>query len=218
MAKRWGKRIGRASTKKKPVKQYEHKAGQPLNKPRKVILFSGHMIDAPGRPEPRFPPEKEDKAAEAIASTLDEFGIGEEDLALCGGACGGDLLFAEACLQRGLRLEVRIPFDEPSFLRESVSFAGDRWRDRFYRVKAHPNTVLFAMPEELNAPPKGVNSHARNNLWQLYSALAWGSDKVRFICLWNRKGGDGPGGTKHMDEAVLKHSGQAHVLDTTTLW
>ena len=27
--------------------------------PRQVILFSGHMIDAPGRPTPRFPAEKE---------------------------------------------------------------------------------------------------------------------------------------------------------------
>ena len=27
--------------------------------PRYVFLFSGHMIDAPGRKEPRFPPEKD---------------------------------------------------------------------------------------------------------------------------------------------------------------
>ena len=27
--------------------------------PRKVVLFSGHMIDAPGREKPRFPPDKE---------------------------------------------------------------------------------------------------------------------------------------------------------------
>jgi hypothetical protein len=27
--------------------------------PRKVALFSGHMIDAPGREKPRFPPDKE---------------------------------------------------------------------------------------------------------------------------------------------------------------
>ena len=27
--------------------------------PRKVVLFSGHMIDAPGRKKPRFPSDKE---------------------------------------------------------------------------------------------------------------------------------------------------------------
>jgi len=34
--------------------------------PRKVVLFSGHMIDAPGREKPRFPPDKEPIAASAI--------------------------------------------------------------------------------------------------------------------------------------------------------
>ena len=40
--------------------------------PRKVLLFSGHMIDAPGRKEMRFPADKEPTAADAIARTLDE--------------------------------------------------------------------------------------------------------------------------------------------------
>ena len=33
------------------------------NTPRQVVLFSGHMIDAPGREKPRFPPDKEPIAA-----------------------------------------------------------------------------------------------------------------------------------------------------------
>jgi hypothetical protein len=186
--------------------------------PRRVFLFSGHMIDTPGRREPRFPADKEPIAAEAIDATLDELGVGAEDVALCGGACGGDVLFAEACLERALRLEVRLPFDESKFLRESVTFAGDKWRDRFYKVKANPKTRFLIMPEELGPLPKGANSYARNNLWQLYTALAWGPDRVHFICLWNRKGGDGPGGTKHMHDIVLAHAGQVVILDTTTLW
>jgi tetratricopeptide (TPR) repeat protein len=186
--------------------------------PNQVLLFSGHLIDAPGRAEPRFPSDKERIAAAAIAAKLDELEAGSEDLALCGGACGGDLLFAEACLQRGLHLEVYIPFDEPIFLRGSVTSAGDQWRDRFYKVKAHPLTRLLIMPEELGPLPKKADPYARNNLWQLYTALAWGPEKVCFICLWDRKEGDGPGGTKHMYDTVLKHSGQVHVLDTTKLW
>ena len=31
--------------------------------PRQVLLFSGHMVDAPGRTEPRFPPMLEAAAA-----------------------------------------------------------------------------------------------------------------------------------------------------------
>lgn len=129
----------------------------------------------PNRKERRFPNDKKyiDIAANVIALKLDELGAKKDDLALCGGACGGDLLFAEACLDRGLNLEIRIPFDEPTFLRKSVTFAGDVWRNRFYKVRDNPNTKLFIMPEELGDPPKCVDAYARNNLWQLYTALAW---------------------------------------------
>jgi tetratricopeptide (TPR) repeat protein len=186
--------------------------------PRQVFLFSGHMIDAPDRKDPRFPADKEPIAAKAIADKLDALGAGPEDLALCGGACGGDLLFAEACLARGSKLELRIPFDEPTFIRKSVAFAPGNWTDRFYQVKGNPNTRLLVMPDELGPAAKEANPYARDNLWQLYAALSWGPDKVRFVCLWNRKGGDGPGGTEHMFETVQKYSGRVYVLDTNLLW
>jgi tetratricopeptide (TPR) repeat protein len=187
--------------------------------PRRVFLFSGHMIDTPGRADPRFPPAKEPIATRAIAEKLDELGAAHsEDIALCGGACGGDLLFAEACLARGLHLEVRIPFDESTFLHESVNFAGDQWRERYYNVKKNPNTSLLIMPDELGPLPFKSNPYERNNLWQLYSALSWGAEKINFICLWNRKGGDGPGGTKHMHDEVRKRAGQVFVLDTNILF
>ena len=74
------------------------------------------------------------------------------------------------------------------------------------------------MPDELGPAAKDANPYARDNLWQLYAALSWGPDKVRFVCLWNRKGGDGPGGTEHMFETVQKYSGRVYVLDTNLLW
>ena len=74
------------------------------------------------------------------------------------------------------------------------------------------------MPEELGQAPERINSYDRNNVWQLYTALAWQPDKVRFITLWNRKKGDGPGGTKHMHDEVVKHSGHVYILDTNELF
>ncbi|HTN72123.1 MAG TPA: TRAFs-binding domain-containing protein, partial [Methylomirabilota bacterium] len=186
--------------------------------PRQVFIFSGHMIDAPDRKEPRFPPDKEKIAAAAIAAKLDELKAGEGDLAFCGGTCGGDLLFAEACLERGLGLDVRIPFDEPTFLHNSVAFAGENWVERYYQMKSSQKTKLYVMPDEQGPAPNGVNPYARNNFWRLYTALAWGPDKVRFICLWNRKSGGGVGGTQHMVETVQKYSGRVYIVDTTKLW
>jgi len=52
--------------------------------PRKVVLFSGHMIDAPGRPKPRFPADKVPIAAGEIARMLGQISVGRGDLAICG--------------------------------------------------------------------------------------------------------------------------------------
>ena len=191
---------------------------KPPFEPRYVFLFSGHMVDAPGRVPPRFPADKEKIAAQAITKKVGELDAGPKDLALCGGACGGDLLFAEACLKLGVHLQIRIPFDEPTFLKNSVTFAEGNWGERYDAVKNNELTELFIMPKELGPTSENVNPYERSNLRQLYTALSMGPQKVRFICLWDRKGGDGPGGTKHMHDSVKKRSGLVYVLDTNVLF
>ena len=183
--------------------------------PRKAALFSGHMIDAPGRAVPRFPPDKEPGAAEAIGRALDEIGVGAGDLCICGGACGGDLLFAEAALARGARLELYIPFEEPQFLEKSVTFAGEGWRERFAAVKAR--ATLHILPRERETAD-GADAYEQNNIWMLEAAERFGADKVEFICLWNGQAGDGPGGTKHLMEEVRRKGGRVIWLDTRKLW
>jgi len=184
--------------------------------PRKVALFSGHMIDAPGRATPRFPPDKEPVAAAAIAAALAELDLGAGDLAICGGACGGDLLFAEAALSRGARLELYIPFDEPTFLEKSVDFADKDWPARFLAARAR--AALHVLPFERGPTPAGEDPYERNNRWMLDQASRFAPDKADFVCLWNGEGGDGPGGTKHMMEEVRGRGGRARWLDTTKLW
>ena len=191
--------------------------GDATKAPRKVFLFSGHMIDAPGRPKPRFPPAREPAAARAIAAKLDELGGGAGDLAICGGACGGDLLFAEMALARGLRLQVLIPFDEPTFLAQSVDFADADWRRRFFAATTHPAASLQTMPNVLGPSAPEIDPYERENQWLLDTALEWGAEKLHFICLWDGGGGDGPGGTRHMVERVKQSQGTVHWLDVRTL-
>lgn len=181
--------------------------------PSKVFLFSGHMIDAPNRKSPRFTPSKEPNAIKYISDQLQQLNAGPTDIGLCGGACGGDIIFAEACLERGMRLEIRLPYKIPEFIAKSIAFAGSGWRDRFYKIQQHRDTSLFIMPDELGPTPNGINDYARNNRWQLYTALTWGAENVRFICLWDGKSGDGPGGTKHMHEEISSQSGHIYLID-----
>ena len=188
-----------------------------IGEPRQVFLFSGHMVDAPDRSPARFPPEKEPQAAAAIANVLDELGAGADDVAISSGACGSDLLFAEACLKRNVRVEIYLPLVEEKFLENSVDFAGKQWRDRFFAVKKQVESWRI-MPQELRPTPAREDPFACVNLWMLDQALAYGTKKVCFICLWDRRAGDGPGGTKHLHDAVIQRGGKAYVLDTTKLW
>ena len=184
--------------------------------PRNVLLFSGHMIDAPGRKQPRFPADKELMARDAIVDTLNQCGAGPGDLAICGGACGGDLIFAEACLARGTGLELYLPFDQPTFLAESVDFAGANWHHRF--LAAASKATMHVAPAELGPLPPGEGPYKRNNMWMLESAARFGPKKIVFICLWDGQGGDGPGGTLHLMEEAGRKSERMYWLDTRKLW
>ena len=186
------------------------------DQPQNVVLFSGHMIDAPDRKARRFPPDREPVAASAIAATLAKIGAAAGDLAICGGACGGDLLFAEACLAKSMRLEIYIPLDEPEFLAHSVDFAGGNWHDRYLAAKAKAS--LHVAPDELGALSERENPYERNNQWMLRAAGRFGGERMAFICLWNGQGGDGPGGAQHLMSEARKKTGRVYWLDSRKLW
>lgn len=185
-------------------------------RPRKVLLFSGHLVDAPSRPVPRFPQDKAGIAAAKIAEALDSLEAGREDVALTQGACGGDLLFAEECRRRGMRVLLLQPFAEPSFIERSVFCPpqAEAWRARYLALTAGLQDPPRSMPAELGPTPPGRDPYVLCNLWLLHTALSWGLDKLCFICLWNGGGGDGPGGTAHMHDTLKALTGRVVWLDT----
>lgn len=181
-----------------------------------VYLFSGHMIDHPDRSDPRFPPEMEQEAFQRIEKVLDKLHPVSGDITIAAGAaCGGDILFIEACLKRDMRIEIYLPFDEAQFIEASVSFAGEEWVERFHAIRHHPNVTIHLQPERLGPVPEGDDPYSRNNRWALYSTLCYGIERVRLVVLWNGKGGDGPGGTAHMVREVRRLGGIVEHLDTT---
>jgi len=188
--------------------------------PTRVVVFSGHMVDNPadrgeGKAKPaRFPPTKIRPAAARIRAALDETGAGAGDLGLSGGASGGDLLFAEACLERGMRVELHLARPENEFLAESVTFADpDRqWEQRFMQAKENPASAVLVMPEELGPTPEGISIHDRCNRWILYTALSQGLRKTSFVTLWDGAPGDGPGGTQNMVELVRRLTGRQPII------
>ena len=165
-----------------------------LKVPR-VVVFSGHMIDRPDRPEPRFPASEEARVAAEIRQRLEGMDAG---LGYASAACGADILFLEAMLERGGEIHVFLPHSAEEFCKRSVDFA-DGWHERFERVLAAAASVLVAND-------KGASDHPADyefvNLVRDGSALL----KARTIesstvglAVWDGRKGDGRGGT---DSAV----------------
>jgi tetratricopeptide (TPR) repeat protein len=194
------------------------RAGAPFE-PRQVLLFSGHRVDAPGRAKPRFPASMVPLAAAEIERTLDALDAGPADTALMQAAAGGDLMFAQACVARGVRVQLLLPLPEPEFIEQSVLGTDDLedWRARYFTLRAALHDPPRILPDELGPLPANGNAFERCNLWLLYTALARGIDKVRFVCLWDGGGGDGPGGTAHMFREVRRRTGRVSWIDTRRL-
>jgi hypothetical protein len=190
-----------------------------LQPPRQVLLFSGHLVDAPDRASARFPAEKVGAAARRIAAELERLEAGPADLALTQGAAGGDLLFAEACLARGVPLQLLLPLPEDEFIARSIlpCVDGAAWRDRYLAVKARLTLRPLLADAVLGPLPAGADPFERANRWLLDSALLHGAHRLRFITLWDGAGGDGPGGTQHMVDEVRRHHGESVWIDTRSL-
>jgi tetratricopeptide (TPR) repeat protein len=177
----------------------------------KVITFSGHMIDTPQRPTERFPPRKEGAVRERMANQLETWKIGPGHLAICGGARGGDILFAELCVERGAEVWIFLALSQNEFLEESVRLPDTTWEDRFFALKDRANVKTFSQIERLKAPPKGTSVFARNNLWMVNTARVEANDPKNLyaILVWDEKPtGDGPGGTSDFERRVKQLGGR----------
>jgi len=107
-----------------------------------VVMFTGHMIDAPGK-QARFPEEIVDAARAAIGDALDAIGPA---IGYCSLACGGDLLFFNEMQKRNLELRAYLPFERKDFERESVAFAGENWVEHYRRAhRSARRTLRYAV-------------------------------------------------------------------------
>ena len=199
----------------------------------RVILFTGHRVDAPNREKPRFPATQEATARAAIKSAVEAVVAAasekEQIVAIAGAASGADLLFLEICEELGLsrpivrRIFLIIPRDD--YVRESVAPSGPGWVGRFNRQandqSGKATTRYYQGGLDLPAWLQDKANYSvweRSNLWMLHNALWLGGTKTTLIALWDGESGDGPGGTKHMVESAAARGAETVVLDTKQLF
>ena len=203
--------------------------------PERVLLFTGHRVDAPKRERPRFPPAAEAKARAMIreaveaelADTRQEAGGAAEVrvTGIAGGASGGDVLFHEVCKELAIPTRMYLALPRDAYVKASVADAGPKWVRRFDRLLAEVPTRVLAEDQELPRWLRGAAKAGdysiwqRNNLWMLAAALEAAPDArhLTLIALWNGEAGDGPGGTAHMIEIVRERGGRTIILDARKL-
>jgi hypothetical protein len=195
--------------------------------PSRVMLFTGHMVDAPDRPKEkmRFPPtpQAEAKARAMIEEAVRKEVTGHEavTVGIAGGACGGDILFHEVCDQLGVSTEVYLALPAAKFQVESVQRGGPGWVERFQTLterriprELQPNKAL---PRWLSDKPD-YDIWERNNLWMMFNALAMGARRLTLMALYNReREPDGPGGTGHLVTEASKWGFKPVELDAREL-
>jgi len=188
----------------------------------RVILFTGHRIDAPDRQKPRFPRDREDQARAMILKAVSE--VKEKAtgklLGISGGACGGDILFHEVCEQLNIESQMYLVLPKNEYITASVDDGGPEWVERFKRLfdQKHP-TILDEsgeLPRWLHAR-KDYSIWQRSNLWILHTALALSKDNLTLIALWNGEVGDASGGTEDMVQRAQNRGATFIHLDACEL-
>jgi hypothetical protein len=167
----------------------------------RVLVFTGHRIDAPERESPRFPTQAADEASRLIRAAVSqekERANAAAVVGFAGGASGGDIIFHEQCEAVSIPTTVMLALPPRRFAARSVDDAGPEWTARFDRIcDTHPVRVL-ADATDADAD----DLWQRTNLWILDTAGGIQADANTLIAFWDGSTGDGPGGTEEMVRAA----------------
>jgi hypothetical protein len=200
---------------------------KPAALPVRVILFTGHMLDAPGRDKDkaRFPntPEAVAAARKMIEKVVKEEMNEDGGVAfgIAGGACGSDILFHEVCNALNIPTQLLLALPEAQFQAESVNRGGVDWVMRYQRLCQRVTPRVLADSKDLPrwlSGRKGYDIWQRNNLWMMFNALATQARNLTLIALYNReKDPDGPGGTAHLVNVAANWGFKTVELDARQL-
>lgn len=166
------------------------------------------MIDGPDRSaNPRFPATNEGKVKEEILAYLK--GFSQPVRGIASGACGGDILFLESCLESGIPAEMYLPYGPAVFKKASVSFAGKSWEARF-------DKLVYSLPVHiLGTIEENENVYFQVNEWMLREAMMNGYEHMTLIAVWNGMNNAAKGGAGSMVAAAKKHGAKTIVINPT---
>jgi hypothetical protein len=185
---------------------------------KRVLIFTGHLIDAAGRQEKRFPLEMMEDARRLIRTYIDEeIRHDAPDIAITSLGAGGDMIFADEVLKSGIPLIVFLPFEKERFLEESVSYKkaekdkeSSRWPQEFERILKKAERVIYSNEGTAgNSPFEACNSAMRDFA---LSEAGGEKDMVSAIALMRPQETMKTGGTSHFVEDLKKRQIGVHII------
>ena len=187
-------------------------AGSPV-RPH-LVVFAGHVIDAPTRVPARFPAAAEPRARELIRERLLALKARHPALVvLASAAPGADILVHELCAELGLASVLCLPMPARDVAAQSFGTL-DGWRNRLTAVAQRHGDDARVLQDGPELPrwldPRKVGLWERGNRWTLRSAEAWDCDGRTLLALWDRdESNEATGGTGH----VVRLARQAGVFE-----
>jgi len=188
-----------------------------------MVIFSGHLIDEPGRPEPRFPPDRIDKARQLIKDRLLSLQKeGRKLRVLASAAPGSDIICHEVCGEINVDSTLCLPMPRNVYASQVFTDGFDAWRTRYFNLlEKRPVLELSdraGLPNWLSTKA-GVDAWERGNEWVLRMALSSSAKKIMLLALWNQHEEPGrAGGTGH-SVRIARGSGSVdvHIIDAREL-
>ncbi len=158
-----------------------------------VLVFTGHMIDRPGRATPAFPASAEPMVRDEIRTRLERI---RPVAAYGSAACGADILCLEAMLDLGGEIHITLPFPPEEFRKVSVDVVPDpSWGARFERVLGAADSVVLASEHrvEWSASSFEYANLMLTGMGRLRSQLL--ETSLAGLAVWNGGPAGGAGGT-----------------------
>jgi len=174
------------------------------DKPLHVVMFAGHRVDRPGRPQPRLPAALLPRAQEQIELRLKPLTETDKVVGLASAAPGADILFHETCGKLGIESTICLPMPQDDYV--ARVFDDLQWRERFLRLldgrKERKSPRVCQLSDRPGLPlwlhGAVTNEWERANRWLLEMGATYGAQKITLLALWDGRPGDAPGGTAHM--------------------
>jgi class 3 adenylate cyclase len=181
----------------------------------KIIVFTGHMIDEPGRKRSRFPKDKEKIVYQEIFNFLKKQG---PCIGFSSAAMGADILFIEAMEALNNKVTIVLPFCREQFEKESINIKGDKsWIARYRQIMNNNHEII-----ELTKQGTQYSDY----YYQYGNNIMYGQARIKALQLettlyplavWNKDDIGKSGGASSFIKKWLDQGHEVNIIDLKSL-